>query len=415
MTFGRRTLIAATLGAPCVAQAQPKARVIVVGGGFGGATAARTLKRVAPDIDVVLIEPNPVFTACPASNAVIAGLRDHETLRFTYKTLEAEGIRLIHQRVIAIDAAHSSLTLADNTRLDFTRAILAPGIAIRWNALPGYTEAAAAVMPHAWRGGAQIMLLRERLAAVPDGGLVVISVPATPYRCPSAPYERASLVAHHLKLRKPRAKLIVLDSNDSFSMQRLFLAAWKSLYPNLEHLALSASGKVTEVNAGTGEIRTDFETYTPDLANIIPPQRAADIAVQSGVADRTGWCPITPVTFESLLCPGIHVIGDATLLGAMPKSAFAAAAQAKACAHAVALILNGQTPEPPHLLNTCYALIAPHLAISSAGVYRHHGTILVDTEGAGGNSALDAPRSTREAEARHAEAWFHAVTTEAFG
>ena len=411
----RRAVIATALALPRIARAQPKARVIVIGGGFGGATAARTLKRLAPATDVLLIEPNPVFTACPASNAVIAGLRDPEILRFTYETLRAEGIGLLHQHVVAIDADNRNLTLADQTRLDFSRAILAPGIAIRWAALPGYTEAAAAIMPHAWQAGGQTLLLRERLAAVPDGGLVVISVPATPYRCPSAPYERASLIAHHLKTRKPRAKLLVLDSNDTFSMQRLFQAAWRSLYPNLEHIALSAAGKVTEVNAATGEVRTDFETYTPDLANIIPPHRAADIAVRSGVADRTGWCPVTPVTFESLLKPGIHVIGDATLIGAMPKSAFAAAAQAKACAHAVALLLDGQTPEPPHLLNTCYALIAPDLAISSAGVYRHLGTLLADTEGAGGNSPLDAPRSTREAEARHAEAWFHAVTTEAFG
>lgn len=411
----RRALIATALTLPHIARAQPKARVIVVGGGFGGATAARTLRRVDPAIEVLLIEPNPTFTTCPASNSVIAGLRDPATLRFTYKTLEAEGIRVIHQRVTAIDATGSSLTLADATKLDFSRVILAPGIAIRWNALPGYTEAAAERMPHAWQAGAQTIVLRDRLAAVPDGGLVVISIPATPYRCPSAPYERASLIAHHLKTHKPRAKLLVLDSNDSFSMQRLFLAAWKSLYPNLEHLPLSASGKVTEVNATTGEVRTDFETYTPDLANIIPPQRAADIAVQSGVADRTGWCPITPVTFESLHKPGLHVIGDATLIGAMPKSAFAAGAQAKACAHALALLLDGQTPEPPHLLNTCYALIAPDLAISSAGVYRHQGNILADTEGAGGNSPLDAPSATREAEARHAEAWFHAATTEAFG
>ncbi|MCX7384348.1 MAG: FCSD flavin-binding domain-containing protein, partial [Alphaproteobacteria bacterium] len=241
------------------------------------------------------------------------------------------------------------------------------------------------------------------------------SVPANPYRCPPGPYERASLIAHYLKTRKPRAKLIVLDAKDAFSKQRLFQAAWKALYPNLEWVGLSGGGKVTEVDAARGTVKTEFASYKADLANIIPPQRAGAIAVVSGVADRTGWCPIDPVTFESRLQPGIHVIGDAAIAGGMPKSAFAANAQAKVCAQAVADLLAGRVPGEPRLLNTCYSIVAPGYGISVAGVYRPANGVLTDIEGAGGTSPLDAPPETRAEEARYAESWFRTITTEAFG
>ncbi len=416
MTTTRRAILAAALALPAIGHAQGAARVVVIGGGFGGASAARALRRIAPAIAVTLVEPNATFTACPFSNAVIAGLRDMAAQEFTYTSVTAAGIRIIPQAAAAIDADQRRVTLADGTTLDYDRLILSPGIDLRWDGLPGYTEAAATRMPHAWKAGPQTLLLRDRLAALPDGGLVVMSVPANPYRCPPGPYERASLIAHNLKTHKPRAKLIVLDAKDAFSKQRLFQNAWKTLYPdNLEWVGLSAGGKVTEVDAGAGTVKTDFATHTPDLANIIPPQRAAAIAAIAGVADRTGWCAINPVTFESRLRPNIHVIGDAAIAGAMPKSAFAANAQAKACAQAVAELLDHLTPATPRLLNTCYSLVAPGYGISVAGVYRPANGVLADIDGAGGTSPLDAPAATREAEARYAESWFHTITTEAFG
>ena len=242
-------------------------------------------------------------------------------------------------------------------------------------------------MPHAWKAGEQTVLLRRQLEAMADGGTVVISAPANPFRCPPGPYERASLIAYYLKTAKPRSKLIVLDAKDSFSKQRLFQAAWQQLYPGLiEWVSLSNGGKVTSVDPASRTLVTDFASYKADVANVIPPQRAGHIAEVAGVSDATGWCPIDPITFESRLQPGIHVIGDAAIAGAMPKSAFAANAQAKVCAAAVAALLNDEPPSPPKLINTCYSLVAPDYGISIAGVYHPVDGQLVDVQGAGGVS-----------------------------
>jgi sulfide dehydrogenase [flavocytochrome c] flavoprotein subunit len=401
---------------PAPALAQAKARVVVLGGGFAGATCARALRRADPRFEVTLVEPNPIFTACPFSNAVIAGLRDIEAQRFGYGAIRNEGVTVASEQATAVDAQARRVTLRGSGALDYDRLVLAPGIAIRWDALPGYDEAAAGVMPHAWLAGDQTLLLRRQLEAMPDGGTVVISAPANPFRCPPGPYERASLVAYYLKKAKPRSKLIVLDAKDNFSKQRLFQNAWQQLYPELiEWVSLSNGGKVVSVDAKTRTLVTDFATYKADVANVIPPQRAAGIAQIAGVADATGWCPIDPVTFESRLRPNIHVIGDAAIAGAMPKSAFAANAQAKVCADALAALLHGETPPAPKLINTCYSLVAPDYGISIAGVYHPAGGQLADVEGAGGVSPIDAPADFRALEAAYAEAWFRTITGETFG
>jgi sulfide dehydrogenase [flavocytochrome c] flavoprotein subunit len=405
---------AALLAVPAIAQARP--RIVVIGGGFGGAGCARALRRADPGFEITLVEANPVFTACPFSNDVIAGLRDIAAQRFGYDAIGREGITLARDQATAIDPQARRVTLRAGSALDYDRLVLAPGIAIRWGALPGYDEAAAAVMPHAWLAGEQTVLLRRHLEAMPEGGTVVISAPANPYRCPPGPYERASLIAYYLKQNKPRAKVMVLDSKDSFSKQRLFQEGWRQLYPGLlEWVSLSDGGKVTSVDAKSRTLNTDFATYKPDLANVIPPQRAGGIAELAGVADATGWCPIDPVTFESHLQPNIHVVGDAAIAGAMPKSAFAANAQAKVCAAAVTLLLRGQAPPASKLINTCYSLLAPDYGISVAGVYHPAGGQLADVEGAGGVSPLDAPPDFRALEAKYAEAWFRTITAETFG
>jgi sulfide dehydrogenase [flavocytochrome c] flavoprotein chain len=281
--------------------------------------------------------------------------------------------------------------------------------------LPGYNEAAAQRMPHAWKAGEQTLLLRRQLEAMADGGTVVMSAPANPFRCPPGPYERASLIAYYLKTKKPRSKLIVLDAKDAFSKQRLFQNAWKELYPNLEWVSLSTGGKVTSVDVGAMTLVTDFGRHKADVANVIPPQKAGQIAEAAGVADRSGWCPIDPVTFESKLQPNIHVIGDATIAGGMPKSAFSANAQAKVCAAALAKLLAGGKPEQPMLINTCYSLVAPDYGISVAGVYKPADGQLKDVEGSGGVSPLDAPSATRALEANLADGWFKTITAEVFG
>lgn len=403
------------LATPAIAQGAGS-RVVVVGGGFAGATCARTLKRIDPRITVVLVEANSTFTACPFSNTVIAGLRDLKAQQFGYKRLAADKIVTTFVPAVSADANARVLILNDGTKLPYDRLVLAPGIDIRWGALPGYTEAAAEQMPHAWRAGDQTLLLRKQLESMNDGGLVVIAAPANPFRCPPGPYERASLIAHYLKTRKPKSKLIILDAKDAFSKQGLFLAAWKELYPGLiEWVPLSKGGRVTAVDPKTNTLTTEFGSHKAAVANVIPPQRAGLVAERAGVADKTGWCPIDPVTFESKLRPNIHVIGDASIAGGMPKSAFAANSQAKVCAAALAKLIAGEKPEEPRLINTCYSLVAPDYAISVAGVYAPRGGVLADIKGAGGVSPAKAPRSARELEANFANGWFKAITGEVFG
>jgi NADPH-dependent 2,4-dienoyl-CoA reductase/sulfur reductase-like enzyme len=405
---------AAVLPLPAIAQGAG-GRVVVVGGGFGGATCARFIRRIDPRIAVTLVEASPTFTACPFSNLVIVGLRDLKAQEFGYDKLAADQVTVQISPATAIDAQGRNVTLGNGASLPYDRLVLSPGIDIRWDALPGYTEAAAERMPHAWKAGEQTLLLRRQLEAMEDGGTVVISAPANPFRCPPGPYERASLIAYYLKTKKPKSKLIVLDAKDAFSKQGLFQGAWKALYPNLEWVSLSSGGKVTSVDAGAMTLVTDFARHKADVANVIPPQKAGRIAEIAGAADRTGWCPIDPATFESKLQPNIHVIGDASIAGAMPKSAFTANAQAKVCAAAVAKLIAGGKPDDPRLINTCYSLVAPDYGISVAGVYRPADGQLKDVEGSGGVSPINAPASTRAAEATFANGWFSTITQEVFG
>jgi sulfide dehydrogenase [flavocytochrome c] flavoprotein subunit len=400
---------------PAVAQ-QRGARVVVIGGGFGGAACARELKRVDPSLAVTLVEVNHVYAACPMSNAAIAGLRDLKLQNFGYDRVRATGVAMVFAAATAIDPAARMVTLAGGGRLGYERLVLAPGIDFRWEALPGYSPEVANTIPHAWKDGEQIALLARQIMAMEDGGLVVISVPVTPSRCPPAPYERASLIAHTLKTRKPRSKVIVLDAKDSFTMQRQFQGAWQRLYPDvLEYVPLSDGGLVTEVEGTTKTIVTDFDKFTPAVANIIPQQKAGRLADIAGVADRTGWCPVDPVTFESRLRPNIHVIGDAAIAGAMPRSASAARSQARICAGAVAALLTGGSPTTPMLSSACYSLIGPDYAISQTGRYHPVGDIYNEIEGDGGVSPVDAPAELRAREAHDADAWFTAITTEVFG
>jgi len=424
MRTGRRAFLRTGLGAGaalavgCASAAPPGTgpRVVVVGGGFAGASCARALRQADRKLAVTLVEANATFTACPFSNGVIGGLRELSAQQFTYDKVVADRILLVPGTAVAVDATARMVTLADGTRLPYDRLVLAPGIDIRWGALAGYDEAAAEAMPHAWRAGEQTLLLRRQLEAMEDGGLVVIAAPANPFRCPPGPYERASLIAHYLKTRKPRSKLLVLDAKDAFSKQRLFVQAWAELYPGLlEWVPLSKGGAVTSVEPATRTLVTDFTRHRAAVANVIPPQKAGRIAEVAGVTDRTGWCPIDPATFESRLVPGIHVIGDAAIAGAMPKSAFAANSQAKACAAVVASLLAGRAPAAPKLINTCYSLVAPDYGISVAGVYHPANGQIAEVAGSGGVSPADAPRATRALEATLADAWFRTITTEVFG
>jgi NADPH-dependent 2,4-dienoyl-CoA reductase/sulfur reductase-like enzyme len=304
--------------------------------------------------------------------------------------------------------------LASGQSLGNDRLVLAPGIDLKFDALPGYDEAVAAKMPHAWKAGEQTVLLRKQIEAMDDGGLVVLAVPAAPSRCPPAPYERASLIAHYLKGEKPRSKILILDAKDAFPQQRLFENAWKELYPGMiERISLSQGGRVTSVEPATSTIVTDFGNYTAQVANVIPPQKAGRIAAIAGAVDNTGWCPIDPVSFASTLVPNIHVIGDACIGGGIPKSASAANAQGGACAAAIASQLAGRQPDMPRLTGTCYNTVAPGYAFSLSGIYAPKDGMFAEVEG--GTSPVDASRAERAREADTAQSWYRNITVETFG
>lgn len=421
-TMTRRRFLAAaasaaastTLSAPAIAEGG--ANIVVIGGGFAGATCARMLKQSATHLSVTLVEANRTYTACPLSNGVIAGLHDLSEQQFTYEKIAADGVTMAFDTATAIDAGSRTVVLKSGTSLFYDRLVIAPGIGFDWNALPGYNEAASRIIPHAWKAGEQTTLLRRQLEAMEDGGTVLLSIPENPMRCPPGAYERASLIAYYLKTRKPRSKIIVLDAKDEFSMKSLFQNAWQALYPDhLEWIGLSSGGKVISVDAGTRTLTCDFESHKGSVVNVIPRQQAGEIAQLAGVTDRTNWCPVDPITFESKIAPNIHVIGDATLVGTMPKSAFGADAQAKICAAAILKLLANATPIRPKLINTCYSLVAPDYGLSVAGVYQPVGHDYLEVEGAGGNSPLEAPQATRALEASYAHGVFRTLTGEVFG
>jgi NADPH-dependent 2,4-dienoyl-CoA reductase/sulfur reductase-like enzyme len=334
--------------------------------------------------------------------------------QFGYDRIAADGVKVVASAATKVDPQARTIGLADGTSLGYDRLVLAPGIDMRFDALPGYDEAVSAKMPHAWKAGEQTLLLKRQLEAMKDGGVVVIAVPAAPLRCPPAPYERASLIAHYLKNNKPRSKILVLDAKDGYSQQKLFEAAWKELYPGMiERIALSQGGRVTSIDASTDTIVTEFGNYTADVANVIPPQKAGRIAEIAGAADNTGWCPIDPVSFASKLVPDIHIIGDACIAGAIPKSAGAASAQGKACAAAIVNLLAGKPPEPLRLTGACYNMVAPAYAFSLSGIYQPRGDQFAEVEVK--TSPVEASREIRAQEAESALNWFKTITGETFG
>jgi sulfide dehydrogenase [flavocytochrome c] flavoprotein subunit len=408
--------VSAAIASPAVRAQGAGPRVVVVGGGFGGAACARALRKADPRIAVTLVEQSRTYTASPMSNAVIAGLRDLSQQRFGYDKIAQGGITVALSAATAIDPHARSVTLGDGTKLAYDRLVLSPGIDFRWGAIAGYDEAAAALMPHAYKGGEQIALLRRQLESMEDGGLVAISAPINPARCPPAPYERASLIAYYLKRNKPRSKIVIFDAKDTFAMHELFEEAWKALYPGLiEWRAVGNDGLVASVDPKTRTLVTDFDKYKAAVANIIPPQKAGHVAELAGVADRTSWCPVDPVTFESKLQPNIHVIGDAAIAGAMPRAASAAQVQGGICANAIAALLAGKAPAPPTLTSSCFSLIAPDYAISQRSTFRPANGQYEESPPGIVVSPRNAAPAVRSGEAKEAEAWFAEITAAVFG
>lgn len=411
------TSAAGLLGFPMVNLAAAKARVVIVGGGYGGATAAGYIKRYAPAADVTLIEKADVYYSCPFSNEVLGGERKMEAQRFTYDGLAARGVNVVHDTVTDIDPEKKQVKTASGKDYGYDYCVVSPGISFVPDAIRGYDEAAAEKMPHAWKAGSQTVLLRSQLEGMEDGGVVMIAAPPNPFRCPPGPYERASQIAHYLKTHKPKSKLIIMDAKDKFSKQALFMEGWKEHYDGLiEWRSRSNDGKVIAVEPDKGLLITEFDEHHPAVANVIPPQQAGELAIQAGLTDDSGWCPVDQATFESKKHKDIFVIGDACIAGAMPKSAYSANSQGKVCASAIAARISGSEQPAPSFVNTCYSLITPDHGISVAMVYKlGPDDSIVGVEGAGGLSPLGAPAWVRKREAVYARSWFDNITTNVFG
>ncbi|MCQ8118700.1 NAD(P)/FAD-dependent oxidoreductase [Methylomonas rosea] len=399
-----------------------KAHVVVVGGGFGGATAAKYLRLLDANIQVTLIEPKAKYITCPGSNWLFASLTSLDQLTVDYQALrDRYGVKLLVDSVTRLDAAQRRLRLASGQSVSYDRLIMSPGIDFRWDAIAGYDQATTEQFPHAWQAGPQTLLLARQLQAMPDGGLVLIAVPADPYRCPPGPYERASMMAYWLKQHKPRSKILILDAKRSFSKQTLFEAGWTKHYGygtanSLIEWHSLADNPLLQLNKQSRVLTSEFgDQFSGDVLNIIPPQTAAQIALQNGLTDSSGWCPVRPLTGQSLFDDFIHVIGDAAHYAPIPKSAFAANSEAKACALAVTSLIN-QTPIPEaHWLNTCYSLIAPEHGISVAGVYKlDAANAIMPVKGAGGVSAgTDGEAAALEAD--YTRAVYRSLMADAFG
>ncbi|RXK12827.1 sulfide dehydrogenase [Halarcobacter mediterraneus] len=383
-----------------------KKRVVIVGGGFGGATAAKYLKKFSPETEVILIEQNKEYYTCPFGNTVIAGLNDIEYIKHNYKTLESKyKIKVIHEKVKKVDGETNTVILENGEKIAYHRAIVSPGIDFKYE--KGYVKGSEQYSPHAYKAGAQTLLLRKQLEEMKDGGTYVMVAPANPFRCPPGPYERISLVANYLKKNKPNSKIIILDQKNKFSKQGLFQEGWEKLYKDMiEWRSAEFGGEVLEVDPKNRIIKTEDEDVKADVLNYIPNQKAGKLAFDSGLTDGD-WCPVNTKTFESKLIKNIHVIGDASIASKMPKSGFSANSQAKIAAlQIVRLLKNKDIVNPPKLANTCYSLIAPNYGITVAAVYEAHEDGIIAVPGAGGLSPMNADESYRIQEAEYAVAWY---------
>jgi NADPH-dependent 2,4-dienoyl-CoA reductase/sulfur reductase-like enzyme len=380
MTIHRRQFLKAggamaamALGAPAVL-GQARARVVVVGGGPGGVTAAKYIAKDARNvIDVVLVEPQRQFTTCFHSNLFLGGYRSFESITHGYdKVSAANGFRMNHQMATRVDRDQKEVVLADGSRLGYERLVLSPGIDLKYDSVPGWGREHEETMPHAWRAGPQTQLLKARLEAVPDGGVIVMIAPPNPYRCPPGPYERVSMMAHVLKASgRTRAKIIVLDPKESFSKQGLFQEGWEKHYPGMvEWIGPKVHDGIKSVDPKTNTVVTGFENYDKvALVNVIPAQMAGGIARDAGLANASGFCPIDPANMKSANDASIYILGDACIAGDMPKSGFSANSQAKVAALMVCGELAGARTFPARYANTCWSLIQTDDTVKVGGRY----------------------------------------------
>jgi len=423
MTLDRRSflkLLAAGAGAaglPMIGHAteiMPKKgrRVVVVGGGYGGSIAAKYIRMLDKTIEVVLIEKNKQFISCPFSNHLLAGfIKDLSSLTIGYdKLAKNHDIKMVYDEVTAIDPAAKTVTTKGGS-IAYDRLVVSPGIDFRTEEIEGYDDKTADLMPHAWKAGPQTILLRKQLESMKDGGTVILTAPLAPFRCPPGPYERAAMVAHYLKTSKPKSKLILLDANpDIVSKGPLFRKGWETHYAGI--IEYRKAAKVTAVNTTAMSVMVEgIDEVKGDVINVIPAQRATALMASAGlIGEDKKWCPINATTFESTLHKDIHVIGDASSAGAMPKSGYSANSEAKVCAQNIVAAMNGKESVEMSGINTCYSFLTHDEAISVAGVYTVKEGKIISVPNSGGVSPIDY--SAAKLEAPYAQSWIKNILTE---
>ena len=410
-------LSASTLAAPALAGSHSAGKVVIIGGGAGGATVARYLKKDAPDLDVTLVEMNKTYTTCFFSNWYVGGFRSMESITHSYDRLASDyGVKVVNAKATDVDTAGKSVTLEDGSKLPYDKLVLSPGIDFRWETVEGYDAAVAEKVPHAYKAGPQTVLLKEQMMAVPEGGTWLMVAPPNPYRCPPGPYERASMVAHYFKNNNPTAKIIILDPKAKHSKQALFQDAWQKHYPGMVEWvgADFTDGAINRLDAGAMEVETAAgDVYKADAINFIPAQKAGMIVERAGATNESGWCPIVPETFASTQVSDVHVLGDASIAAAMPKSGFSANSQAKNVAAAIRQELTGARKFPSRFNNTCWSLVAPQDGIKVGAAYKAGDAKVESTSSF--ISKVGEDDALRMQTADEAIAWYSAITEDMFG
>lgn len=392
-----------------------RAKVVVIGGGPGGGTLSHILRRGSPEIDVTLIEPSTLYTTCFFSNLYLGGIRTLDSISHSYDGLTSIGVNHIATQASTIDPGNKAVRLANGTTLTYDKLVLSPGIDFKLDLIEGLTEGDFDVFPHAYRGGDQTQLLFSQLRAMRDGGTVVIAPPANPFRCPPGPYERTCMIAHYLKQSKPKSKIILVDAKPGFAKQKLFMQAFENFYPGMIDVHLTNDiddQRVVRVDRQTKTVETAAGMkIKADVANVIPPQRAAAITQKSGCSDGD-WCPVNAGNFASTLVPDIYVIGDSSSAGDMPKSAFSANSQSKSVSNDLESIYAGKPNYPARYRNTCWSLVAPNASVKvGAGYTADEGRV---TKRFTFISDLDEDPKTRADSYKESLGWYAGIIAETF-
>jgi len=406
--------VAGSLAMPSLSLGQGKPKVVVIGGGAGGATAARYIAKDSKgEIDVTLIEASKQYYTCFFSNLYLGGFRDYASIGHSYDGLAVNhGVNVIHDWAMSVDGSAKTVKLASGATVSYDKLILSPGIDMKYESVPGYSIDAQDSMPHGWKSGSQVQLIKAQVEAMKEGGTFLMVPPPNPYRCPPGPYERISMIAHILKEKNPTAKILVIDPKEKFSKQSLFMEGWDTHYSGMvEWIGADFHGGIKNVNPDTLEVETEDETFKGDAASVVPGQRAGAIAAAAGVTDGD-WAPIIPATMASKADPNIHVLGDASVASAMPKSGFSANSQAKVAANAIRGELTGSKVFPARFANTCWSLIATDDGVKVGANYKagDEKIEVVDKfiSKTGEDSAL------RKATYEESEGWYSGITSDMF-